>query len=82
MRRVLSVESGSNGPHSANGSVLRHAAKRPREEVVAVTKRSAKEVLEYLAERVRRIESETHNVAEVLERMAERLPTPPPMAEE
>jgi flagellar motor component MotA len=39
-------------------------------------KRSAKEVLEYLAERVRRIESETHNVAEVLERMAERLPTP------
>ena len=44
-------------------------------------KRSAKEVLEYLAERVRRIESETHNVAEVLERMAERLPTPP-MAEE
>ena len=44
-------------------------------------KRSAKEVLEYLAVKVRNLEEEAQKIAEVLERMAERLPTPP-MAEE
>ena len=82
MRRVRFAGSGSKGPHFARGFAVHHAAKRPREEVAVSNKRSAKEVLEYLAERVRRIESETHNVAEILERMAARLPTPPPMAED
>ncbi len=44
--------------------------------------RSAKEVLEYLAERMRRIECECKTVGEVLERMAERLPAPRDRPEE
>ena len=81
MRRVRSAESVSNGPHFANGSAVHHAAKRPREEVAVSNKRSAKEVLEYLAVKVRNLEEEAQKIATVLERMAERLPTPP-MAEE
>jgi hypothetical protein len=76
---VRCAGSGSKEVHLKPDTVASPAARGPRElEEVAMSenKRSAKEILEYLAERVRRIEGECHNVGEVLERMAERLPTP------